>query len=254
MLEKKIKDKEVTDKKLIEIKTNIINVESRILKAIQKANRKRSDILLLAVSKTHNEQAILQAYDQGICDFGENYLQEALTKIEKIKKYHTENKLQNKINWHFIGHIQSNKTKLIAENFNWVHTVERLKILKRLDEQRPKNLKKLNICFEINLDNEPTKSGFLLNHLDALYECIDFSKTAKNIQLRGLMSIPKKENAFELQYTKLHQLDILKNHLNKKFNLKLDTLSIGMSNDLEAAVQANSTILRIGSAIFGQRN
>ena len=191
------------------------------------------EVTLIAVSKTKPASDLQQAIDAGQRHFGENYLQEALEKIETLKN-------QNLI-WHFIGPIQSNKTKQIAENFDWVHSVDRLKIAKRLNDQRPESMGKLNILLQINIDNEPTKSGVLEGEID---EIITHFENFPNISLRGFMCIPNPDNA-EQSFAKMAK--ILKKHPN------LDVLSMGMSTDLELAIENGATFVRIGSDIFGKR-
>ncbi|MCF6765797.1 YggS family pyridoxal phosphate-dependent enzyme [Thiotrichales bacterium 19S3-7] len=210
-----------------------------------KANRSENEIMLLAVSKTQSIETIKQAYQLGLNTFGENYLQEALPKIHALDK---------SINWHFIGHIQSNKTKQIAENFSWVHTIDRLKILKRLALQRPQELEPLNLTLEINLNNEATKSGFKLCDTDLIDQCIDYCKTQTALVLRGLMCMPKRTDNSKDQRRNLSQMHQLLNQLNHRHNLTMDTLSMGTSYDLQSAILEGSTIIRIGQAIFGKRN
>ncbi|HIF48045.1 YggS family pyridoxal phosphate-dependent enzyme, partial [Candidatus Thioglobus sp.] len=166
--------------------------------------------------------------------FGENYLQEALEKIETLKG-------QNLV-WHFIGPIQSNKTKPIAQNFDWVHSVDRLKIAQRLNDQRPQGLEKLNVLLQVNIDNETTKSGVLVDEID---ELIPHFENFKNISLRGFMCIPNPNNA-EQSFKKM--AEILQKHPN------LDTLSMGMSSDLDLAIKNGATFVRIGTDIFGKRS
>ncbi|SFV67176.1 Hypothetical protein YggS, proline synthase co-transcribed bacterial homolog PROSC [hydrothermal vent metagenome] len=199
---------------------------------IKKINTHLSGVRLIAVSKTRAKEELVQAIEVGQKDFGENYVQEALTKINELKKYH--------LIWHFIGPIQSNKTALIAENFDWVHSVDRLKIAKRLNDQRPKNLGKLKILIQVNIDNEITKSGVSLLELSDL---IDNIKSFKNLSLEGLMCIPKSSNSVNA-FIKMQELK-------NKYQLK--ELSMGMSNDFDQAVKYGATMVRLGSIIFGQR-
>ena len=193
----------------------------------------KNQVTLIAVSKTKPASDLQQAIDCGQRHFGENYLQEALEKIQALKG-------QNLI-WHFIGPIQSNKTKQIAQNFSWVHSVDRLKIAKRLNDQRPENLEKLNVLLQINIDNEPTKSGAKVDQID---ELVAHFQNFQNISLRGLMCIPNPENA-EQSFKKMAQ--IIQKYPN------LDTLSMGMSADLELAIKNGATFVRIGTDIFGKR-
>jgi len=210
------------------IADNLKKVQSRI-DAVDTKNQ----VTLIAVSKTKPASDLQQAIDAGQRHFGENYLQEALDKIESLKK-------QGLI-WHFIGPIQSNKTKQIAQNFSWVHSVDRLKIAKRLNDQRPENLEKLNVLLQINIDNESTKSGILIDEID---EIIPHFENFPNISLRGFMCIPSPDNA-EQSFKKMAK--ILQNHPN------LEVLSMGMSADLELAIENGATFVRIGSDIFGER-
>lgn len=223
----------------IDITKNISAIRQQIAHYCGKYQRNIETVKLLAVSKTQPSSAIKEAFNAGQRDFGENYLQEAIDKINALQDLN--------LNWHFIGHIQSNKTELIAKNFDWVHSVDRVKIATRLSQQRPDNLAPLNICLQINIDQEPTKSGFLA---ESVCDAIQQIQHLPNIKLRGLMSIPKPRQDFQ-QQQQIHQK---LNNLLQRLNPKLDTLSMGMSNDLEAAISAGSTWVRIGTSIFGPRN
>ncbi|WP_299980634.1 YggS family pyridoxal phosphate-dependent enzyme [uncultured Pseudoteredinibacter sp.] len=225
-------------------------VQSRINEAASQSGRMASDIQLLAVSKTKPLVDILQAYHAGQIDFGENYLQEALQKQEELAQLNDETQAANDICWHFIGPIQSNKTRAIAENFSWVHSIDRLKIAQRLSQQRDEQQPELNICLQVNLDNEESKSGFSPQELQQ--QAMEISKLPK-LKLRGLMAIPKPRQEYSEQLHSLQRLRQLQQELNKA-GLKLDTLSMGMSQDLAAAVAAGSTMLRVGSDIFGPRS
>ena len=202
----------------------------------------RVPVSLLAVSKTKPAEDIISLYQAGQRDFGENYLQEAILKQKKLSNY--------AISWHFIGPIQSNKTRELARSFSWVHTVDRLKIAQRLQQQRPDHLPALNICLQVNIDQEESKSGLNIDNLDAIIEPI---LSMNRLRLRGLMAIPKVRTSFEQQREPFKRLAELKDKLNNTFNIQLDTLSIGMSADLEAAICEGSTMVRIGTAIFGSR-
>lgn len=210
------------------IADNLKQVQGRIA-----AVESNQQVTLIAVSKTKPAADLQQAIDAGQRHFGENYLQEALEKIDILKG-------QNLI-WHFIGPIQSNKTKQIAQNFSWVHSVDRLKIAKRLNDQRPENLAKLNVLLQVNIDNEPTKSGVLIDEID---EIITHFENFQNISLRGFMCIPSPDNAKQ-SFAKMAK--IMQKHPN------LDTLSMGMSADLELAIKNGATFVRIGADIFGKR-
>ena len=190
-------------------------------------------VTLIAVSKTKPATDLQQAIDAGQRHFGENYLQEALEKIKTLKG-------QNLI-WHFIGPIQSNKTVKIAENFSWVHSIDRLKIAKRLNDQRPENMGKLNVLLQVNIDNEPTKSGIKVSEID---DMVTHFQNCQNISLRGFMCIPNPANSAS-SFKKMAEI------LNKHPNL--DTLSMGMSSDLEIAIENGATFVRIGADIFGKR-
>ena len=210
------------------IAQNLKEVQERI-----HALDKNQHVTLIAVSKTKPASDLQQAIDAGQRHFGENYLQEALEKIETLKN-------QDLI-WHFIGPIQSNKAKQISQNFDWVHSVDRLKIAKRLNDQRPKNLEKLNVLLQVNIDNEATKSGVLEGEIE---DFILHFENFQNITLRGFMCIPNPNNA-EQSFKKM--AEILQKHPN------LDTLSMGMSTDLELAIENGANFVRIGTDIFGKR-
>jgi len=203
-------------------------------------------VRLLAVSKTFGADAVQEAVAAGQRAFGENYLQEGLDKIRAL----TETLPAVALEWHFIGPIQSNKTRPIAENFAWVHTVERLKIAQRLSEQRPAGLAPLNICLQVNISGEASKSGVTPAELPALAQAV---AALPNLRLRGLMAIPEPEEDFERQRAAFAQLRVLYEQL-RADGFALDTLSMGMSADLRAAVFEGATIVRVGSAIFGARH
>ena len=226
------------------IEKNIAAVKARIENSAACAGRNASALQLLAVSKTRNSEEIKIAVSQGLKAFGENYVQEALDKINNLESL--------KLEWHFIGPLQSNKTKQVAENFNWVHTVDRLKIAKRLNDQRPEHLGPLNICLQINIDNEPTKSGVIPNQACELALSLH---QLPNLRLRGLMAIPMAQTSREKQRQPFIALRLLQDEINRQLDnsQKLDTLSMGMSGDIEAAIQEGSTILRVGTDIFGPR-
>lgn len=225
---------------------NLQAVRQQILHAAQKAERSADEIRLLAVSKTMTAETVLEAASAGQYAFGENYLQEALDKMTKVRHFSPELMLE----WHFIGPIQRNKTRLIAQNFSWVHSVDRLVIAERLSEQRPSHLPPLNICLQINISGEETKSGVALNEAAELAQKI---AVLPNVRLRGLMAIPEIEATLEKQRIPYHQMQALYAQLIQQ-GLALDTLSMGMSADLEAAILEGSTLIRIGTAIFGKRN
>lgn len=228
------------------IRQNLQAVRQRITDAANSAQRDVNEVELLAVSKTFGADAVLAAAEAGQRAFGENYLQEALDKIDAIRALRPDLTLE----WHFIGPIQSNKTRLIAEHFDWVHAVDREKIAHRLSEQRPARLPPLNICLQVNISGEASKSGVL--PADALCTAKAIANLPQ-LRLRGLMAIPEPEDDEAQQRRAFHQLRVLYEQLRAE-GLPLDTLSMGMSADMPAAVAEGATIVRIGSAIFGTRN
>jgi len=226
------------------IENNIADVSKRIDQSAADCGRDPGEILLLAVSKTRPVEDIRQAIGAGQTHFAENYLQEALDKIAQLEG---EN-----LCWHFIGPLQSNKTRNAAEHFSWIHSVDRLKIAQRLNDQRPESLGPLNICLQVNIDNEPSKSGFVA---EALLPVALQIAALPNLRLRGLMAIPRGSNNFQEQQTAFHKLSQLRQQINQSLDNseKLDTLSMGMSGDLEAAISQGSTMVRVGTDIFGKR-
>jgi pyridoxal phosphate enzyme (YggS family) len=224
---------------------NLQAVDDSIRAAASAAGRARTEVQLLAVSKTFPAEAVLEAIAAGQAAFGENYLQEALDKIAAVSQA-----LPGRpIAWHFIGPIQSNKTRPIAASFDWVHTVERLKIAQRLSEQRPPELAPLNICLQVNISGEASKSGVAA---EELLELAQHVAQLPRLRLRGLMAIPEPETDVSRQRAAFAQLRALAEALRAK-GIALDTLSMGMSSDLGSAVAEGATIVRIGSAIFGAR-
>lgn len=222
---------------------NVIENTEKFLELKQKTcnefGRKNSEVITVGASKAQNIKSIQQAFEGGIKNFGENYLQEAEEKIEH---------LSSDINWHFIGSIQSKKSKKIARLFNWVHTIERIEIAELLNNARPKELGQLNVCIQINLDSEKSKSGIRIEEVDHfIWEL----QRMKNLKVRGLMSIPKPKEK-EKQRQSFKKLKNKLNELKKNYN-DLDTLSMGMSADYQEAIAEGSTIIRIGTNIFGQR-
>ncbi len=216
-------------------------VEAQIARALDGSSRPADSVSLLAVSKTRPASDVLTLYRLGQRRFGENYLQEALAKIRELKDYDIE--------WHFIGPFQSNKTRDIAAHFAWVHSVERLKIARRLSEQRPDGLPALNICLQVNVSGEASKSGCALEELPQLaHEVAGLPK----LRLRGLMAIPAPNDDPAQQRHPFRLLREALEGLNRE-GLALDTLSMGMSGDLEAAIAEGATLVRIGTALFGPR-
>lgn len=215
-------------------------IHTQIRQAEISYQRHTGSVLLLAVSKTKPASLIATTYQAGQRHFGENYLQEALSKQQALGAFD--------ITWHFIGPIQSNKTKAIASHFDWVHSVDNLKIARRLSEQRPSYLAPLNICLQVNISDEASKSGIGLSELAELCEQVT---TLPNIKLRGIMAIPAPSDNFEQQCQPYKTLYQAVKNLNKP---ELDTFSFGMSDDLNAAIAEGSTIVRIGTALFGSRH
>jgi len=223
------------------ILSNLQAVRAAIHQAALLAQRNPAEIMLLAVSKTMPSLALREAHSHGQIAFGENFVQEALDKINELRDLPLE--------WHFIGPIQSNKTRPIAENFDWVHSVDRLKIAQRLSEQRPSNLPPLNVCLQINISGEATKGGVTPNEAASLALAI---ATLPHLKLRGLMAIPAPAEKLADQRLPFARMRELLHQLNSS-GLSLDTLSIGMSHDLTAAILEGATIVRVGTAIFGSR-
>lgn len=216
-------------------------IRANILEAKQRANR-QEDIQLLAVSKAQSAEKLREAYNAGQAAFGENYVQEAIGKQALLEDCNIE--------WHFIGPIQSNKTQLIAQHFRWVHSVDRLKIARRLSSARSNQQSPLNICIQINSSNEASKSGV---QIPALIELASEVTKLPNLKLRGLMAIPAPTEDIALQHQQFREIKAAFNQL-LDAGFDLDTLSIGMSGDYMAAIEEGATIVRIGSAIFGERN
>ncbi len=225
---------------------NLQEVKRRIDAACVGATRDANTVTLLAVSKTFPAAAVREAHAAGQRAFGENYVQEALAKIEALAE------LRPHIEWHLIGPLQSNKTRSVAEQFDWVHSVDRLKIAERLAEQRPTGLPPLNLCLQVNVSGEASKSGVAPAELPALARAVA-ALPADKVRLRGLMGIPEPSDDIQAQRAPHRLLRELLHGLRAE-GLALDTLSMGMSADLEAAVAEGSTVVRVGSAIFGPRS
>jgi PLP dependent protein len=226
------------------IKENLLIIKQRITEAEKKYQRPQNSVSLLAVSKTKPISAIEQAIAAGQKDFGENYCQDAKQKILHFQQ------IGSPIIWHFIGSIQTNKTQLITSLFDWVHSVDRLKIAIRLNQQRPTDLAPLNICLQVNLENSPNKSGL------SAEDCMTLAKKIAdmpNLKLRGLMCIPDQSETIQQQRQKFAQVSAFYQQLKQKIET-LDTLSMGMSGDLDAAIAEGSTMVRIGTDIFGARD
>ena len=223
------------------IENNLRAVRDRIALACRAAGRDASAVTLLAVSKTFGVDAVLTAHAAGQTAFGENYIQEAVQKIAALRHL--------PLQWHCIGPIQSNKTRLVAEHFDWVHTVDRLKVAQRLSEQRPRALAPLQVCIQVNADGGASKSGVLPEEALALAQQV---AALPGLRLRGVMSIPEPAPDFESACALFMPVRAVFDALNAQ-GLALDTLSMGMSADMEAAIQCGSTLVRVGSAIFGGR-
>ena len=215
-------------------------IRIQISEAELACDRQPGSVLLLAVSKTKPAEDIAAAYQAGQRHFGESYLQEALRKQQQLGAY--------AITWHFIGPIQSNKTKALATHFDWIHSVDSLKIAKRLSEQRPAHLPPLAICLQVNISGEPSKSGIALTELPQLCEQV---AKLPNLKLRGVMAIPAPQDDFEQQRL---PYKILYQAVTNLMQSGLDTYSFGMTGDLKAAIAEGSTIVRIGTALFGERD
>ncbi|MDE2456184.1 MAG: YggS family pyridoxal phosphate-dependent enzyme [Burkholderiales bacterium] len=227
------------------IGSNLQEVERRIAQACVAAGRDAHNVTLLAVSKTFGADAVREAAAAGQRAFGENYVQEALAKIEALAD------LRPQLQWHLIGPLQSNKSRPVAEAFDWVHSVDRMKIAERLAEQRPPGLAPLQLCLQVNISGEASKSGLAPAEVAALARAVA-ALPPERVRLRGLMAIPEPAGDFEARRAPHRALRELLAAVNEQ-GLALDTLSMGMSADLEAAVAEGATLVRIGTAIFGRR-
>ena len=228
-----------------DIAHNLAQVRDKISAAASRCGRASEEVTLLAVSKTKPASAIEEAIAAGQLAFGENYVQEG---VEKIR--HFREKGIAGLQWHFIGPLQSNKSRLVAEHFDWCHTLDRLRIATRLNEQRPAELGPLNVLIQINISDENSKSGIPLEELDALAaEVVELP----NLRLRGLMAIPAPESDYVRQFEVARQMAVAFAGLKTRYP-DVDTLSLGMSDDMEAAIAAGSSMVRIGTAIFGARD
>jgi PLP dependent protein len=223
------------------ISANLQAVKSRIVAACAAAGRDPAQVSLLAVSKTWPADAVRQAAQGGQRAFGENYLQEALAKAADLADLALE--------WHFIGPLQSNKTRPVAETFAWVHSIDRLKLAERLSAQRPAGLPPLQVCVQVNVSGEASKSGCTAAEAPDLCRAV---ASLPNLKLRGLMAIPEPAQKSAVAVRRFGELRALLDRLNEA-GMQLDTLSMGMSDDLEEAVMAGATIVRVGTAIFGER-
>ena len=233
----------MTQQMMTTLAQRLKTVQTQITDSAKACQRNPADILLLAVSKTQTIEAVKTVAEAGQVRFGENYLQDALPKI------HSLSDAGFNLEWHYIGPIQSNKTRAIAENFQWVHSVDRLKIAQRLSQHRPPNLPPLKICIQVNIGNEPQKAGVCTEELNALAHAII---PLPQLELHGLMAIPPASSTTQQQHTAFASLRQLFENLPQTGTL--DTLSMGMSNDLDAAIAEGATMVRVGTAIFGARN
>ena len=228
---------------MIDIEKNLVALEDRIQVALRASGRARTDVSVLAVSKKQPVLAIQQASALGLAHFGENYLQEALAKIEQMPALDAQ--------WHFIGALQANKSRPVAEHFDWVHSVDRERLARRLSEQRPPHLPALNVCVQVNVDAEPGKAGVEPAKLPALLEAV---AGLPGLELRGLMAIPQAGVDQARRAQSFAQMQTLfAEHQRALGSDAFDTLSMGMSDDLELAIAAGATLLRVGTAIFGPR-
>jgi pyridoxal phosphate enzyme (YggS family) len=225
------------------ISANLQDVRRRIADACAMAERDPLTVSLLAVSKTWPAEAVAEAAEAGQHAFGESYMQEAAAKVAALSAL--------KLEWHFIGPIQSNKTRPLAENFAWAHSVDRLKIAERLSAQRPAGMAPLMVCLQVNVSGEDSKSGCAPHDAPALARAV---ASLPNLRLRGLMAIPEPTDDVALQRRRFALLRELRDRISAETGLTLDTLSMGMSHDLEAAIAEGATIVRIGTAIFGERH
>lgn len=220
---------------------NVNNVRLKIAAAAQRAGRDAADVRLVAVTKGHSVAALRAAATLGVEDFGENYLQEAIAKMDACAL--------ETVRWHFIGALQSNKTRVVAERFDWIHTVDRLRIAERLAAQRPYHARPLNVCLQVNLGDETSKAGVSPAELPALAQAV---AQLERLQLRGLMCIPPVETDPERQRQWFRLLRHLRDELGAR-GLALDVLSMGMSSDFEIAIEEGATHVRVGTALFGPR-
>ena len=228
-----------------DIAHNLAQVRDKISAAATGCGRASEEVTLLAVSKTKPASAIAEAIDAGQRMFGENYVQEGVEKIRHFREKGTAD-----LQWHFIGPLQSNKSRLVAEHFDWCHTVDRLRIASRLSEQRPAEMPPLNVLIQINISDENSKSGIALEALDQL---ADEVAALPGLKLRGLMAIPAPESDYDRQFAVARQMAVAFEALKTRFPT-VDTLSLGMTDDMAAAIAAGSTMVRIGTAIFGARD
>lgn len=227
---------------MIKVTENLRKIQDLLRREAVAAGRSPDAVRLLAVSKRQPVDAILEAALAGQRDFGENFVQEGLAKMDEVDR--------DDLIWHFIGHLQSNKTRLVAERFDWVHTLDRLKIAKRLSEQRPHYGAALNVCIQVNIDDEDSKSGIRPDRVAELAQAVS---TLPRLRLRGLMCIPAERQGADAQRKPFAAMRAVFESLQRS-GLPVDTLSMGMTADYEAAVREGATIVRIGTALFGPRD
>lgn len=227
---------------MLKIIDSLQDIKRRISEAEAEFNRTPGSVRLVGVTKKQPMGKLKTAAEEGLKDFGENHLQEALAKLSRLKQYGIE--------WHFLGTIQSNKTEAIAKYFNWIHSIDRAKIALKLGEQRPEELGPINVLLQVNVDDEDTKSGVAFEEVSMI---ANFIKDVPNIKLRGLMTIPAIRREFDEQREPFKKLRECFEELKINGFPDLDTLSMGMSHDFEAAIAEGSTMVRIGAAIFGSR-
>ena len=227
---------------MIRVTENFRKIQDLLAQAASEAGRPAGSVRLLAVSKKKPPAAVLEAAAAGQRDFGENFVQEGIDKIRGVDR--------DDLVWHFIGHLQTNKTRAVAENFDWVHTIDRAKTAQRLSRQRPQDATDLNLCIQVNVDREQGKSGVMLENLQALADTV---AGLPKIRLRGLMCLPAVRTSFDEQRKPFAILRESMQSLNQAGH-ELDTLSMGMSADFAAAIYEGATIVRIGTALFGERD
>ena len=227
---------------MIRVTENFRKIQDLLAQACREAGRDERSVRLLAVSKKKPPELVLEAAALGQRDFGENFVQEGLAKIEATAR--------EELNWHFIGHLQSNKTRAVAEHFQWVHTVDRAKIAERLSQQRSHDARDLNICIQVNVDDDPAKSGVPLSEVPRLADAI---ADLPRLKLRGLMCLPSARDGFDEQRLPFAKLRECLQTLQSKGH-DMDTLSMGMTADYRAAIHEGATIVRIGTALFGRRD
>jgi pyridoxal phosphate enzyme (YggS family) len=234
---------------VIGVTENLRKIRDLLDKAAVDAGRRPEDVHLLAVSKKQSLDKIVEAAAAGQRDFGENTVQEGTEKVTKLAEKGLLEALPRRLKWHFIGHLQSNKTRIVAEHYDWVHTIDKLKIAERLSRQRPDSRGDLNVCIQVNIDNESAKSGATRSDVMTLAQEI---ATLPRLKLRGLMCLPAIRDSFDEQRAPFAALRELA-HLLRNQGLDIDTLSMGMTGDYRAAIFEGATIVRIGTAVFGPR-